>query len=144
MTSKQPTPPPPPPVQCVPCGRPTGSNFRSIEEYVAGEIWKTGKDNAVGREDKNTRGVQVRVLALLENPRPRSSTRWSYSQKPRRDQVLDPARLQKPCWQRVLDGWFARLVNGHPRPRSMDREWNKDKDVHWWVAGASIHGSKWN
>jgi hypothetical protein len=38
----------------------------------------------------------------------------------------------------------SRLGSGHPRSRSLVRVWNEDKNVHWWVAGASNHGSKWN
>jgi hypothetical protein len=46
---------------------------------------------AVGRGDKTTQRVRVRVLALLENP-PRDRVRvLALLENPRRNQVRDPA-----------------------------------------------------
>jgi hypothetical protein len=86
------------------------------------------RSKAVGREDKTTRRVRVRVLALLENPRRVRVRVLALLENPRRD----PAHLKNPrretSTQSLVQG--SRLVSGHPRPRSIDRVWNEDEDVH--------------
>ncbi len=101
---------------------------------------------AVGRGDKRTQPLRVRVLALRENPWRVRVIEPALLENPRRDRVIAPALREKPSPRTSARSLVrgSRLSSGHPRPRSMVRVWNEDKNVHWWVAGASNHGSKWN
>ncbi len=65
-------------------------------------------------------------------PSTRSSTSFSLSTK---------TSSRSSTRSMVRGSSHSSVDNGHPHPCSMDREWDEDEDVHWWVAGASNHQS---
>ncbi len=82
----------------------------SVWLYCNKSIYIPGFDiiqsKAVGRGDKTTRPVRVRVLALLENPWRVWEQVLALLENPQRVRVLDPSRLKNPRQERVLDRWF--------------------------------------
>jgi hypothetical protein len=55
---------------------------------------------------QNYSSTSTSFSSSIENPLQRSRKEAVQEKKPRRDRLLDPARLQKPRRERVLDRWF--------------------------------------
>ncbi len=78
----------------------------NLRQNRGGGAWLGVGRKAVGRGDKTSRRVRVRVLALIEKAHRDRVSRYLGDQTTRRDRVRVLALLEKAHRDRVLDRWI--------------------------------------